>query len=296
MIFQFNRYEEIVENWGEKMLRGLYTAASGMLAQQRRTELLTNNMANANTPGFKADQSSMRAFPEMLLQRLGTEKLPLRKQKHLPYTQFIGSINAGVYMQEAIPKFTQGDLRETGRKTDLAIVDGVLPVNEENNVKGSLFFTVETPNGIRYTRNGNFTLNPEGFLTTNEGYYVLDENGSRIQLTSEEFHVRSDGTIMENNTFVAAINVVFAENPYELIKEGNGLYAVENNGTLPSARNNRAVSFSLKQGFLERSNVDVAQTMTEMLTAYRAFEANQKVLQAYDKSLDKAVNEIGRIR
>jgi flagellar basal-body rod protein FlgF len=278
------------------MLRGLYTATSGMLAQQRRTEMLTNNMANANTPGFKADQSSMRAFPEMLLQRLGTEKLPLREQKHLPYTQFIGSINAGVYMQEAIPKFTQGDLRETGRKTDLAIVDGNLPVNEENNVKGSLFFTVETPNGIRYTRNGNFTLNPQGFLTTNEGYYVLDENGNRIQLTSEEFEVRQDGTIMENNTFVAAINVVFAENPYELIKQGNGLFSVENNGTLPAARNNPDVSFSLKQGFLERSNVDVAQTMTEMLTAYRAFEANQKVLQAYDKSLDKAVNEIGRIR
>jgi flagellar basal-body rod protein FlgF len=278
------------------MLRGLYTATSGMLAQQRRTEMLTNNMANANTPGFKADQSSMRAFPEMLLQRLGTEKLPLREQKHLPYTQFIGSINAGVYMQEAIPKFTQGDLRETGRKTDLAIVDGNLPVNEENNVKGSLFFTVETPNGIRYTRNGNFTLNPEGFLTTNEGYYVLDENGNRIQLTSEEFEVRQDGTIMENNTFVAAINVVFAENPYELIKQGNGLFSVENNGTLPAVRNNPDVSFSLKQGFLERSNVDVAQTMTEMLTAYRAFEANQKVLQAYDKSLDKAVNEIGRIR
>jgi flagellar basal-body rod protein FlgF len=278
------------------MLRGLYTATSGMLAQQRRTEMLTNNMANANTPGFKADQSSMRAFPEMLLQRLGTEKLPLREQKHLPYTQFIGSINAGVYMQEAIPKFTQGDLRETGRKTDLAIVDGNLPVNEENNVKGSLFFTVETPNGIRYTRNGNFTLNPEGFLTTNEGYYVLDENGNRIQLTSEEFEVRQDGTIMENNTFVAAINVVFAENPYELIKQGNGLFSVENNGTLPAVRNNPDVSFSLKQGFLERSNVDVAQTLTEMLTAYRAFEANQKVLQAYDKSLDKAVNEIGRIR
>jgi flagellar basal-body rod protein FlgF len=278
------------------MLRGLYTATSGMLAQQRRTEMLTNNMANANTPGFKADQSSMRAFPEMLLQRLGTEKLPLREQKHLPYTQFIGSINAGVYMQEAIPKFTQGDLRETGRKTDLAIVDGNLPVNQENNVKGSLFFTVETPNGIRYTRNGNFTLNPEGFLTTNEGYYVLDENGNRIQLTSEEFEVRQDGTIMENNTFVAAINVVFAENPYELIKQGNGLFSVENNGTLPAVRNNPDVSFSLKQGFLERSNVDVAQTMTEMLTAYRAFEANQKVLQAYDKSLDKAVNEIGRIR
>jgi flagellar basal-body rod protein FlgF len=278
------------------MLRGLYTATSGMLAQQRRTEMLTNNMANANTPGFKADQSSMRAFPEMLLQRLGTEKLPLREQKHLPYTQFIGSINAGVYMQEAIPKFTQGDLRETGRKTDLAIVDGNLPVNEENNVKGSLFFTVETPNGIRYTRNGNFTLNPEGFLTTNEGYYVLDENGNRIQLTSEEFEVRQDGTIMENNTFVAAINVVFAENPYELIKQGNGLFSVENNGILPAVRNNPDVSFSLKQGFLERSNVDVAQTMTEMLTAYRAFEANQKVLQAYDKSLDKAVNEIGRIR
>lgn len=278
------------------MFKGFYTAASGMLSQQRKTEMLSNNLANANTPGFKADQPSMRAFPEMLLQRLDQQKIPSENGLNLQRNTVIGSINTGVYMQEAIPAFIQGDLRETELHTDVALVDINIPANKENGAKGTVLFTVQNPNGeVRYTRNGNFTVDGEGFLTTASGLYVLNDRGGRIQLSSDQFTINSKGVLTGENGETARLGIGFAENPQRLIKEGDGLYRTEDGNKLPNAYNANGVQFMLKQGFLERSNVDVAKTMTDMLTAYRAFEANQKVLQAYDRSMEKAVNDIGRI-
>ncbi|HZG59496.1 MAG TPA: flagellar hook-basal body protein [Anoxybacillus sp.] len=278
------------------MLRGFYAAASGMLSQQRRVEMLTNNIANANTPGYKADQASLRAFPEMLLKSLHTTSIPTKEPRAFRNHTTIGELNTGVYMQEMMPLFVQGDLKETGQNTDLALIDGNLPTDAETGMKGALFFVVENGNGeIRYTRNGNFTLNADGFLTTQDGFYVLDENGERIQLASENFKVTKDGMIFENDVLVTRINIAFAANPNSVVKEGNGRFR-STTGVLPSAIGNPNVTYQLQQGFLERSNVDLARSMTEMMSAYRAFEANQKILQAYDKSMDKAVNDIGRIR
>ncbi|MFC4321944.1 flagellar hook-basal body protein [Litchfieldia salsa] len=271
------------------MLRGFYTAASGMFAQQRRTEMLTNNIANANTPGFKADQSSLKAFPEMLLQRM--ESNSAVPSKKFTTSTNIGSLTTGVYMQEATPQFSQGDIRETGRNADLALVNGNVPEG------GSLFFTVENANGdVRYTRNGNFTLDGAGYLTTNEGYYVLNENGNRIQLENEQFSVASNGAILENGFEVNNIGITFSQNSNNLVKEGNGLFAATEDGEMVNANNNPDTTYAIRQGYIERSNVDVAASMTDMMTAYRAFEANQKILQAYDRSMEKAVNEIGRLR
>jgi flagellar basal-body rod protein FlgF len=278
------------------LLRGFYTAASGMMAQQRRIEMLTNNIANANTPGYKSDQAALRAFPELLLSRLDKATVPTKTPRSFPLQPTIGSINTGVYMQELIPNFRQGDIKETGQPTDIALINGTLPVDAETGKEGTLFFVVQNENGdIRYTRNGNFTLNPQGFLTTNDGWYVLDENGQRIELPSTDFTVNADGTIVANNTRIARINIAFAANPNTLVKEGNGLFRSEN-GVLPSALGNPNITYTLKQGFLERANVDLNRAMTEMLSAYRAFEANQKIVQAYDRSMDKAVNEIGRLK
>lgn len=275
------------------MLRGFYSAAAGMIAQQRRTEMLTNNIANANTPGYKADQGSLRAFPEMLMKRMESVK----SGSNLVTSTSIGGLNSGVYMQEMTPLFKQGDIRETGNKTDIALIDGNLPRNGQTNKQGSLFFTVQNANGdVRYTRNGNFTVDPAGYLTTNEGYYVLDATGNRIPLQSDQFQVSGDGTIVENGAPIARLNVAYSDNPYELVKEGNGVYRTNGNNVLPNALDVQDVSFSMKQGFIEGSNVDVSQAMTDMMTAYRSFEANQKILQAYDRSMEKAVNEIGRLR
>ncbi|MEN8701967.1 flagellar hook-basal body protein [Bacillus infantis] len=277
------------------MFRGFYTVASGMLSQQRKTEMLTNNMANANTPGYKADQASMRAFPEMLLQSAGQLSLPVEKGYKVPVSQPIGPINTGVYMQEAIANFLQGDIRETNQKTDLALVDLGMPVNEAG-IAGSAFFKVEGADGqTRYTRNGDFTLDGEGFLTTSSGQYILDDGDNRIQLASDQFTVDEAGRITGANGETGSIGIAFAADPQRLIKEGGGLYRTDDGNPLENAAGNPDAGFQLKQGFLEGSNVDSSRTMTDMLTAYRSFEANQKVLQAYDKSMEKAANEIGRV-
>ncbi|QPC47691.1 flagellar hook-basal body protein [Mangrovibacillus cuniculi] len=282
------------------MLRGFYTAASGMLTQQRRTEMLTNNMANANTPGFKADQASLRAFPEMLLQRMEEGgSIPTENGLRLPISPSIGSLNTGVYMQEGLPQFMQGALRQTDLTTDIALADIDIPVDEESGLQGVTFFTIQNAQGdIRYTRNGNFTLDGAGFLTMPDGSYVLSTEGQPIQLQSDQFTVRQDGVILENNEEIAQLGIAFSAQPQAMVKEGNGHYRLENgqeNPVLPSAYANQDVRFDLRQGYIERSNVDVTRTMTDMMTAYRTFEANQKVLQAYDRSLEKAVTEIGRI-
>ncbi|WP_100401491.1 flagellar hook-basal body protein [Bacillus sp. FJAT-42315] len=277
------------------MFRGFYTAASGMIAQQRRTEMLTNNMSNANTPGYKADQSSLRAFPEMLLQRIDQSSVPTKNKLNFTSAQPIGALGTGVYMQETKPLFIQGDLRETGLKTDVALLDVNMPVNEETGQTGMVFYTIQGADGqVRYTRNGNFTQDADGYLTTASGLYVLDSQGNRIQLTSDEFVISEDGQIIENGQAAGQIGLGYAENPNLLIKQGDGLFRLEN-GALPNAYTQNNIQFRFKQGFIEASNTDAARAMTDMMSAYRSFEANQKVLTAYDRSMEKAANEVGRV-
>ncbi|GGE85155.1 flagellar hook-basal body protein [Priestia taiwanensis] len=274
------------------MLKGLYTATSGMISQQRKTEMLTNNLGNVNTPGYKAEQSTMRAFPELLMERYKQDGVP--NTKHQTRTP-IGGLHTGVYMQETIPKFVQGALRETNRKTDVALVDGNVPGAEGRN--GALFFAVMHPDGIqRYTRNGNFTIDSQGYMTTNDGMYVLDEANNRIQLSSAEATIREDGTITDGERLVGRIKVVYANNPYALQKDENGLFRTVGGQPLPNAAEAANVTYNVRQGYVESSNVDMSQTMTDMMVAFRSFEANQRIIQAYDRSLEKAVNELGRIR
>lgn len=266
-----------------------------MLAQQRRIEMLTNNMANVQTPGFKQDQASVRSFPNMLLERTGSMSIPTQKPLKFGVHQPIGELSTGVYLQETVPKFIQGALTQTARNTDIALVDMNVPKSATGKNQ-ALFFTVRNEAGqVRYTRNGNFTLDAQGFLTTNEGYYVLDRSGNRIQVASDDYKVTPDGTIYENNVARQQINVVLSNDAGQMVKEGTNLYRTQNGQALPTAIGNGNIAYQLQQGFVERSNVDTGQTMTDMLTAYRAFEASQKVVQAFDKSMDRAVNEIGKL-
>ncbi|WP_067728573.1 flagellar hook-basal body protein [Oceanobacillus damuensis] len=268
------------------MLRGFYTAASGMITQQRQQEALSNNIANANTPGYKADQTAIRAFPEMLLSQMGSSKnIPTSQGGfNLPVHNTIGSINTGVYVQELAPNFKQGDVRETGITTDLAIVNGTLPDEE-----GFLFFAVQNDAGdVRYTRNGNFTVDGQGFLVTNQGYYVLDEAGNPIQTDGMEYTVTPEGALQTPEQ-TTQLGISYIADVNTLAKEGNDIYAGEA-GAVPDG-----ATFTVQQGILEQSNVDSLQSMTDMMNAYRMFETNQRVLRAYDESLGKAVSEIGRI-
>ncbi|WP_099159427.1 flagellar hook-basal body protein [Virgibacillus ndiopensis] len=267
------------------MLRGFYTAASGMLAQQRRQEALSNNIANANTPGYKADSPTLRAFPELLMQQMGSKSIPTSNGGlNLPVQNPIGTLNTGVYVQELVPNYTQGDVRETGISTDMALVNGTLP-----DETGSLFFTVQNEDGeARYTRNGNFTVDGQGFLVTNQGYYVLDQAGNPIQTNGMDFAVTQDGFLQAGGQ-TTPLGIAYTEDANELAKEGNGLFSGEA-GAVPAG-----ATFTVQQGFLERSNVDSLQSMTQMMESYRMFETNQRVLKAYDESMGKAVNEIARL-
>lgn len=268
----------------DDMLRGFYTAASGMISQQRRQEALSNNVANMNTPGYKADQATLRAFPELLMQRIRSRQLPVENGEHIRTQQPIGSMNTGVYVQELVPNFLQGDLKETGVTTDLALVHGALP-----DASGSLFFTVQNEEGdVRYTRNGNFTIDGNGALVTTEGYHVLDQDGEPINTFNMEFTVTQEGNIQLDGQTIP-LGVAYTPDAQQFAKEGNGLFSGE--ADAPP----EGVMYTVQQGFLERSNVDASRTMTEMMQAYRLFEMNQRVLKAYDESMGKAVSEIARL-
>lgn len=270
-----------------RLLRGFYTAASGMIAQQRQQEALSNNVANVNTPGYKADQAVMRSFPELLIrqmgsQTIGTENGTVRSLTNQP----IGSLNTGVFMQEAIPNFSQGPIRETNMATDMALVDGALP-----DETGALFFMVEEDGAIRYTRNGHFTIDHEGYLTTNDGHYILDENENRIQPNGLDFNVSANG-LLQGTGVNTNLGIAYVANAHELTK-GNG-DLLQLTGNAENARQ-LGLDFTVLQKTLEGSNVDPTKSMTDMMSAYRMFEQNQHVLKTYDESMGKAVNEIARL-
>lgn len=273
------------------MFRGFYTAASGMISQQRRQEMISNNIANVNTPGYKADRISLRSFPELLIHEMNSQRLPVQgnvsRRKQTP----IGLLNTGVYTQELTPNFQQGMLRNTGLYTDVAIIDEAYPDEE-----GAVFFTVENEEGgLRYTRNGNFQVDGQGYLTTNDGLYVLDQAGNRIFTGDMEFVLHPDGTI-EIAGMAIPLGLSYIANPKELTKEGHDLFNPEPGNVVGEDPAAAGALFSVKQGFLEGSNVDTAQAMVDMIQAYRNFEMNQRVLKEFDNTMNKTVNEVGRLR
>lgn len=279
------------------LFKGFYTVASGMTAQQRKTEILTNNMANANTPGYKSDQATIRSFPDMLMSAVKSNTIPTKNGLTVNGLQEIGSLNTGVYLQETLANYTQGSVYSTGFNTDVALIDSALPVDEASGQTGAVFFRLENADGNEaYTRNGNFTLDGEGNLVNGQGLYVLSNTGERIQLANDNIQISPEGMVYdENGVQVAQLGVSFSANPDVLVKLDNGLFQTIDDTPLPTAFGQAGVVFGMQQSYLEGSNVDAGRAMTDLMTAYRAFEANQKVLQAYDKSMDKAVNEVGRV-
>src|SRR5699024_6629801 len=188
----------------------------------------------------------------------------------LPVQSRIGSLNTGVYVHEIIPNHQQGDLRETDMTTDLAIINGSLP-----DETGGLFFTVQDENGeVRYTRNGNFTVDSQGLLVTNEGYYILDIAGNPVQTDGMEFTVTGDGDLQVEDGPMIPLGIAYAEDVSILVKEGNGLFSGEA-GEYPTG-----VTYSVQKGVLESTNVDALQAMTQMMESYRMFKTNRRVLKA----------------
>lgn len=287
------------------MLRGLYTATSGMIAQQRRHDTVTNNIANLNTPGYKAMNATIRAFPEMLISAMGGSETQAGP---------IGRFATGVFAEENRLYFGQGDLVQTHRMQDLALVSDIqVPganfdasgkyVDDQGNVnfQPQVFFTVLSPDGQQqYTRDGSFRTAQDGTLISAEGDPVLGANGQPLVVNGswDYIGVGIDGTLYDKQSGQpipgAQLMLTVVENPNMLVREGNKRFRYE--GPPGGIRQVQAEDrVEIRQGYLERSNVDPAQSVVDLMAALRAYEANQKVIQFYDNSLQKAVNEVGKV-
>lgn len=254
------------------MIRGWYTGASGMNAQQNRLDAISNNLANVDTAGYKRDVAASRSFPELLLRRTnadGVYQTPFGSADAAPV---IGKLGLGVETNENYTDFTQGSFRETNSNTDLAF-------------SGEGFFAVQTPVGERYTRDGNFIVGKEGILETKEGYPVLGENGY-IRVADDRFTVNEDGMIYaaDGDEAVDRLKVVRFDNERYLVKMGGNLYGTNDIAGAAHIAEGRERP-KLIQGYIETSNVNVVNEMVQMIEVNRAYEANQKTITSEDSMM-----------
>jgi flagellar basal-body rod protein FlgF len=269
------------------VIRGLYTAASSMLAQMRRQEVITNNLANANTVGFRADDTTMKGFPLIFLQRLFDGNRDSNGNV-LPSTE-VGGLNTGLMVDQVATSFREGSIRETNSPLDMAIRDTAGPNSPP------AFFAVQTPNGTQFTRDGSFSRNANGELVTNQGYRVLGAGGAPIVLPASldsDIRVQANGAIFVNNQQAGQLQIVSFTNPVALDKPGNTLFAqnVRSGPPTPAA----PADFVVQDHALEQSNVDPVRSMAEMMDTMRAYEMNQKMVQTQDEVLGRAVNDIAK--
>jgi flagellar basal-body rod protein FlgG len=241
-----------------------------MITQSKRMDVISNNIANSNTTGFKKDLFVSTVSPNVPIVSRGGGK----GYKDVPRFNTVGPLNYITHVDEIHTVFTQGSLEETQRTTDFAI-------------RGQGFFVVNTPEGLRYTRDGAFVVDGNGFLVDTKGNYVMGENGP-IQLASDDFTVTSGGFVYQNDILVDRLNLVDFENPDSLRKIGDNLYIATDQSVAA------AFQGEVIQGYLETSNVSALSEIVDMITATRAYESNQRVVSMLDNTLDKAVNDIAR--
>ncbi|MDE6603136.1 MAG: flagellar hook-basal body protein [Lachnospiraceae bacterium] len=289
------------------MLKGLYTAYTGMLNEQHRMDVLTNNLANATTNGFKKEGTTSEAFDTVLAYKIkdlsepGNLPRPLATNRAVDEAELNNplnenylerrvrktGLNLGVKIGENYVDYSEGPIKETGNTLDLALSD-----------RG--FFAVEYTNkagvtSTKYTRDGNFTMNRQGFLQTQDGDYVLDEDGRRIQMdTALPISISRNGTIVQDGTTVATIGITDFEDYNYLERFGENFFQpVE--GAVELDRGETGVDTQIHQGYLEMSNISVVTEMVNMITLQRQYESNQKVITTYDDTLEQAVTQNGKI-
>lgn len=258
------------------MVKGLYTAYTGMVNEQHRMDVLTNNLANANTVGFKKEGATSQSFDDVLAFKIkdSSEGYHLSKR--------IGVNNPGVKIGEGYTDFSQGPIKTTENLYDLALTD-----------KG--FFAVEFTNksgetSVKYTRDGDFTLTQDGRLVTRDGDAVLDEDGKAIKIDPlKTAQINVAGQIIQDGKVVATIQVTDFEDYNYLEHYGENYYQ-----PIEGAQEKDAAA-QVYSGYLEMSNMSVVTEMVNMITVSRAYESNQKVITTYDSTLDIAANQIGRI-
>ena len=259
------------------MIKGLYTAYTGMINEQHRMDVLTNNLANADTNGFKKEGATSQSFDSMLAYKLrdiseGDRRMAKR----------IGMNNPGVKIGEGYTDFSEGPMKVTGNPFDLALTD-----------RG--FFAVEFTNkagetSVKYTRDGNFTLTQDGRLVTQDGDPVLDESGQPIEIDPlQKAEINTSGQIVQDGRVVATIQVADFEDYNYLERYGENYFQ-----PIEGAQEKEAAA-QVYSGALETSNISVFTEMVNMIAVSRAYESNQKMITTIDGTLDIAANQIGKI-
>ena len=256
------------------MLRGLYTAYTGMLNEQYRMDIMSNNLANADTTGFKKEGSTSQAYDEVMAVKIKD----LSENPNVP--KRLGKMSLGVKIGETYTDFTQGSLRVTDNTYDLAL-------------GGEGFFNIEFTNkagetSTKYTRDGGFTLTKEGYLVTKDGDYLLGQDG-RIQIstTAAETVIDRDGNIYQDGNLVTKIKVTEFEDTNYLTHYGETMWDAKEGAVSHDVENP-----NIYQGYLEMSNANVVKEMVNMITISRQYEANQKMITTYDDTLEHSMQLI----
>ncbi|CCO09185.1 flagellar basal-body rod protein FlgF [Desulforamulus hydrothermalis] len=257
------------------MLRGLYITMNSLDVQQAKLNNISNNLANLATPGYKKSNLLDNRFAESL-------QLALEANGPGGKRQPVGEGNLGNLVTQVQIDWQPGPLTETGQATDLAL-------------EGKGFFVVENDNGEQlYTRNGSFVIDAEGNLRTVEGYLVLGEGGPITVEDREHLVVREDGTIMTGagREAEAVDKLQLVEFPDTArLQKADGNYFTDPDGTAEPA-----AATTVVQGWLEKSNVDPVQAMIDIIPVARIYEAGQKLVQVNDDLLDKAINQVARVK
>jgi flagellar basal-body rod protein FlgF len=240
--------------------RGLFVAASGMLADQVRQDVIANNLANANTAGFKGDRAVASAFASMLLQEVGSGAR-------------IGQLGLGVRVDGVNVDYSQGGMRATGNQLDLAIA-------------GEGWFAVRGPGGAQYTRNGAFSLDAQRQLVTADGRQVLGADGAPVRIPEgRELGIDASGAVIVDGKRVGALRIAVLDQK-SLQKQGDDAVT----GTPAQGAAGRVA-----QGYLEAANVNSVREMVGLIATMRSFEASQKAVHGIDETLGRAVNDVGRM-
>ena len=247
---------------------GIYLNSAGSLAAETRIDVLANNLANVDTPGFK------RGFA--VFQERATEAYEKPRYDPAP-RRVLDQLGGGLFVHEVTFDKTLGMTQQTGNTLDLAL-------------KGDGWFTVQVGEEQLFTRAGNFTVSPDRFLITADGRgKLLDTNGKPIQLPDETLNVGKDGTISDGENPVAKLWVQGKVNHHDYHPVGDNFFRFHGEGQ-PGASDAEVL-----QGGLERSTVQPVQEMVAMIRTFRAYESNQRMITQQDQALGRAVNDVGRV-
>ena len=253
------------------MIKGLYSAFTAMEAAWRYQDVLANNIANADTAGFKREFATQQPFADVLLSQQAPVPAPISAR----IQQVVGQIGTGTFIAEFATDFGQGMLRTTGNELDFALENG--------------FFQVEASDGTVYaTRDGRFGRDANGDLVTSQGLFVLDENGQHINLPASAVSVTPDGTIQAQGSDVARL-AILDFTPNQLQRSGEAHFVATGPGQPPIG------GPGLRQGLLEGSNSILVEEMTSLLAVQRTYQANQRVLSVLDGTLDQAAGQLGTL-